>query len=46
LNLDEFVREIHEGIDIFSQNMDKLNRRDPKHAEEWMRLFTSWLEMT
>lgn len=42
----EFADEIKKNLGSFAENMDKLhNPGEPRHAEEWMGMFTAWMEL-
>jgi hypothetical protein len=46
MNIEDFLNEVTDGMCLFSENMRNLERVDEKYAEDWMELFTNWMEMS
>jgi hypothetical protein len=45
MDLEGFFRELKYSEVPFTNNMGNLNNTDPRHIEEWMKLFCDWMEI-
>lgn len=46
MNIENFLNEITDSMHPFSENMRNLEMVDEKYTEDWMEIFTNWMEMS
>ena len=46
IDIEDFLNEITDSMRPFSENMRSLGMVDEKYAEDWMEIFTNWMEMS